>query len=306
MLKKTSILLTSGLAIVTLAGFFGHVHWFLDLFAHFRLQYIWIGVLLAAILAAKKNWSWVGIALTIVLLNTAVVFPTVPAGDITRASDNVLVPDSTRVYFANTYFENRDTATIARSVTRANPDVAIFAEIEPETFAQLSQQLPEYAFAYHHDAPGLFDLAVIARSPLDEPVIHHYADERFPSVEISLPGPNGPLRIIGTHPILPSGAELTHNRNTHLRQLARDIDQRPTLVMGDFNITPWSPVFTRFLQESQLTRHATTATWPTFLPAIGFRIPIDHVLTRNADVLNVQTGQESGADHLPVIVDVLY
>lgn len=300
MLKKTSIFLISGLALVTLAGFFGHVHWFLDLFAHFRLQYIWIGVLLATILAINKQWLWVGIALTIVLLNTAVVLPTLPS------ANHLQQPDSTRVYFANTYFENHDAATIAQSVQRANPDVAIFAEIEPETFAQLSQQLPEYTFAYHHDAPGLFDLAVLSRTQLNEPIIHHYADERFPSVEISLPGPNGPLRIIGTHPILPQGHALWQNRNTHMYALSKDIDDRPTLVMGDFNNTPWSPVFIRFLQESGLTRHATQPTWPTFLPSAGFRIPIDHVLTRNVQVLNTETGEESGADHLPVIVDVVY
>jgi endonuclease/exonuclease/phosphatase (EEP) superfamily protein YafD len=305
MLKKIILFCTSGLSLVTILGFFGHLHWTLDLFAHFRFQYVWIGLILAFLLSLKKEWTWIGVALSCVLLNAAVIVHTFPLAT-QDSSDNVLVPDTTRIYFANTYFANRDAQQIAQSIEREQPDVVILAEIEPDTFAAVSQRLPDYAYTTHYDPDGLFDLGVLSRVSFSEPVIHNYADDRFPSIDISIDGPNQPLRIIGTHPIVPIPGNLWRNRNAHLNGLAQDIDQRPTLVIGDFNITPWSPVFRRFLQEGGLTRQPTDPTWPTFLPATGFRIPIDHVLTRDVKVFSAETGEDTGADHLPVIVDVLY
>jgi endonuclease/exonuclease/phosphatase (EEP) superfamily protein YafD len=90
------------------------------------------------------------------------------------------------------------------------------------------------------------------------------------------------FQLIGTHPLPPGTARYSAERNEQLEKLAEHVRRisGPTVLVGDLNMTPWSPYFTGLLADSGL-RDASkgsgvTGSWPAFLP-IG-RIPIDHCL----------------------------
>lgn len=287
-----------GLSVVTLLGFFGTLHWTIDLFAHFRFQYIWIAAILALIVAIQKQWMWVGVAASVCVLNASVLFNFDSAPEIKNAQNDI------RIYFANTYFNNHDASRIADSVRNVNPDIAIFAEIEAETFAQVSKELPEYTSVFHFDVEGRFDLALLSTQPIEEPALVNYSTSDYPSYDLTFNG----LRVIGTHPILPATKAFAEIRNAHLLNLAREVDSdQPTVVIGDMNITPWSPHFKKMLTAGNLNENRIGTTWPMFLPSPALRIPIDHVLTTDsAAVISGTQGERTGSDHLPIIVDVVY
>jgi endonuclease/exonuclease/phosphatase (EEP) superfamily protein YafD len=79
------------------------------------------------------------------------------------------------------------------------------------------------------------------------------------------------------------------------------------LVAGDFNLTPWSPHFTRFIEQTGLSDcalgHGLLATWPS--QVLPVRIRIDHCFaSRQWRVRNVDVGPKLGSDHLPMTVDL--
>ncbi|MCI5133171.1 MAG: hypothetical protein D3904_17065, partial [Candidatus Electrothrix sp. EH2] len=118
------------------------------------------------------------------------------------------------------------------------------------------------------------------------------------------------VRLLATHPMPPIGPELSRLRNQQLNRLPQYVDTSlPVLLLGDLNISPWSPHFSRLLQRTRLRNSmrgfGVQATWPSANPLFG--IPLDHVLhSDHIVILNRTVGPDAGSDHLPVIVDCAF
>ena len=78
-------------------------------------------------------------------------------------------------------------------------------------------------------------------------------------------------------------------------------------MMGDFNTTPWSPIFTELVDRrdwhDSRWGHGNQATWPAWIG--GFGIPIDHALcTPGIKVLSRSTFDIPGSDHRGVALEI--
>src|SRR5690606_38520127 len=83
----------------------------------------------------------------------------------------------------------------------------------------------------------------------------------------------------------------------------------PSIIAGDINVTPWSPLFESVKNRSGLRDSGLgfgyQPTWPTMLPFAIQRIPIDHVLiSKHFHVSHRALGPAMGSDHFPLIVDL--
>ncbi len=114
--------------------------------------------------------------------------------------------------------------------------------------------------------------------------------------------------LFGVHLASPVGKYRTDKRNKQLASLAEEIQKinQPTVVIGDFNITPWSLYFKEFVQKTRLrdTRKGMGVypTWLAHFPPLA--IPIDHGLTSDGiKVDSFSLGASFGSDHLPIILD---
>ena len=95
-------------------------------------------------------------------------------------------------------------------------------------------------------------------------------------------------------------------------RLARTIGERKhetAIVVGDFNLTPYSPHFKRFVNEARLLPARCCvlhrATWPVVLGDAWFGIPIDHsFVASGVQVVSRTVGPHLGSDHLPVTLTV--
>jgi endonuclease/exonuclease/phosphatase (EEP) superfamily protein YafD len=132
-----------------------------------------------------------------------------------------------------------------------------------------------------------------------------------PAIQATLTIGGRSLRLFGVHaswPVVPrSGAR----RNQQLMLLARHaqrVTTMPLLVVGDLNVSPFSPWFARLLADGGL-RSATEGfgwqpTWPVFLPPAG--IQIDHALVNAAVTVRAfRRGPFIGSDHWPIVVDLV-
>ncbi len=119
-----------------------------------------------------------------------------------------------------------------------------------------------------------------------------------------------PVSIVTTHPLHPLTRRSFALRNDQLGavgDLAGDRTQ-PVMLIGDLNVTMWSPWYRLLVAETQLTNarrgFGVMASWPTFLPPI-MRLPIDHCLVSDELIVtDCRLGPAFGSDHLPLIVDV--
>ena len=97
-------------------------------------------------------------------------------------------------------------------------------------------------------------------------------------------------------------------RNDHLDSLANTsrLIQGPVMLIGDLNLSTWSPYFDDLIKTSGLKDSrkgfGIQATWPVKFPLL--RIPIDHCLVSpSVSISNWARGPDIGSDHFPIIID---
>lgn len=90
-------------------------------------------------------------------------------------------------------------------------------------------------------------------------------------------------------------------RDRLLREVAERVARLPgpLVVMGDFNATPYAPVFKAFLAVADVRPTALlSGTWPDWLGPLGLRL--DHILVRGLVVDNSRVIDPPGSDHRAV------
>jgi endonuclease/exonuclease/phosphatase (EEP) superfamily protein YafD len=121
-------------------------------------------------------------------------------------------------------------------------------------------------------------------------------------------GQSQPFQLIATHPLPPISPGLTASRDSQLLTLAeRCRSNPPSLLVGDFNLAPWSPRFEPILKAGQLTDaslgYGLTPTL-TPLPTLLGGLKVDHVLvSQDLTVRDYSVRPCRHSDHTIVIVD---
>ena len=116
------------------------------------------------------------------------------------------------------------------------------------------------------------------------------------------------LTLMAAHTRSPVRVGRMEQRNEQIRDLGAALQSKngPTILMGDLNATPWSPIFREFLAGSRLENgrqgFGLQASWPAPLGTLG--IPIDHILiSPEVAIHQFDRGPDLGSDHYPIIVD---
>jgi endonuclease/exonuclease/phosphatase (EEP) superfamily protein YafD len=119
-----------------------------------------------------------------------------------------------------------------------------------------------------------------------------------------------------TNPLWERGLRLAR-RGQEMEELARAVkaENGPVVVIGDFNIPPNTVAFSRFIKQAGVAHTSCAGRWrPTWRP-YGWRgkfndanpltgIPIDHLFTRDVQVVSCTVGKDFGSDHLPLLVEL--
>lgn len=170
---------------------------------------------------------------------------------------------------------------IADALRRSGADLIVLAEAAPAY-----QAVPALSDLYPHRQgctdPTRCELLILSRHPMG-PV--KFGDmltgpERLARFTLELPEGPHPT-IVAVHRIKPWYLGLTGGENAWMRAVLSGGHNRPLLVVGDFNASPWSRRMWQLGTRYGL-RHPTwpIATWPAWAGRFG--VQIDHVLTRGA------------------------
>jgi endonuclease/exonuclease/phosphatase (EEP) superfamily protein YafD len=305
----TGFLIAAGLlgCLATLAGFVGGFWWGFELATHFRVQYALVLGGFALILLALRPWRWPALFGAFALLNLSLIAPAYLDADPAGPAADSQPP--LRALLANVNAGNRDHERLRRLIAASDPDVIVLLEATPWLLAQLSDLGERYPHLAAEPRDDLFGIALFSRHPLARSQIVRFGGKAGPpSIVATVTAGVRMFTLIGTHPWPPGSAELAEGRNDQLRALAilaRQI-QPPLLVLGDLNVSPWSPWFAHLLADSGLRDsrrgRGLQPSWPTGWPPLW--IPIDHVLfSEDIRIRHREIGPAIGSDHYPVIVD---
>ncbi|MHA3771209.1 endonuclease/exonuclease/phosphatase family protein [Verrucomicrobiota bacterium sgz303538] len=292
--------------LVTAAGFLGSVHRLLELTSHFRLQYLAVSLLCWAGLLAFRDWRWSHVGLLCVLLNGAVIVPWY-----LDSSHKEAGPDAKpiRVMVANVLTSNRNSAALLTLVATESPDLLALQEIDDYWAGELEVLKQKFPYSKIIPRSDNFGIGLWCRHPLvmAEEVI--LSDAEVPSILAQVKIADQVISILTTHPLPPASKEGFEVRNEQLAATATLIRQSsaPTILLGDLNVTMWSPYYSKFARDSGLVNarrgFGILPTWPTQLPIL--KIPLDHCLVSpSIAVKGVRTGKAIGSDHLPLIADL--
>jgi endonuclease/exonuclease/phosphatase (EEP) superfamily protein YafD len=295
-----------GLALASLLPFAGRLHWRIDLFSHFRAQYLLgLGVLVLFYLL-NRNWRRAVAGLVFAILNASLIYPLY----LPQISGRPFAAGQTyRLLIANVNITNRSFGALRSLTLETEPDFVLLMEIDRAWVEGLSLRELGYAQSVVQPQTNNFGIGLFSRHPLEAAEILVDPAGRTIGVRARALLDCGSLELIGVHPPPPIIAVVSARRDEQIRtafELATAIEGTAILA-GDFNATTWSYALAEPLAKSGLrdsrAGFGTQATWPAFYPAF-LRIPIDHVFISNhLQVLERVVGPNIGSDHLPLWID---
>lgn len=290
-------------SISTLLGFWGRYSWFLDLFSHFRVQYLvslsLIGVLF---LAGSRRWRAV-VFFAFALINFLLIAPFyLGRQDVAPGNARVM-----RAMMINVNTHYGDPHRVRQVIQEVDSDVLVLEEISSRWMNDLDCLESAYPHSHLQTRDDNFGIGLFSKFPFMESEIVYVGEAAVPTIIATLDNGREPFCIIATHPPPPFGATYSRWRNDQLEQLPDYISSElPVLLLGDLNMTPWSYHFRKLIKRSGLRDSSRGCgiqpTWPSFNPL--FFIPIDYCLhSPDIVVLSKVIGDDIGSDHYPVIVD---
>ena len=302
-------LLLTGLVLLSAAGHLGGPYRVLELASHFRVQYLLLTGLLLLLFAARRQARWSALALVAAALNLhGLLSPMVPAAVAVTDSGRDAV--AVRRLLANLQYSNNAHEAFITLATDEQPDIIVVEEVTrdwAEALAGLGQRYPARLLV-PRDSP--FGIGILSRWPMPDVEQLDFGHRRYPALLARITTPGGPLSLLAAHPPPPVDDGLFMVRNHQLREAAALLQQLGprTVLLGDLNTSPWSPLFSELLQTSGMNNardgFGLLPTWPSYFPPA--MIPIDHCLVSpDTRVRAIKTGPRIGSDHLPLIIDLL-
>ena len=274
-----------------------------QLFTHFKLQYLLVSVLLCVALALYRRPLYVGGLLVAVALNASLVVPWyVP--DSSPDNDRQL-----KLLNANVLSSNTDHQPLFELLDAEAPDVVVLQEVSGQWLEALDPLRQAYPYSYAEAREGNFGIALFSRIPFTSASHTDSPPLGYPTIIATLDVEGTALHLVGTHPMIPVSGQFYVDRNEQLASIVELIKGRdgPHVLIGDLNASMWDINY-RELEDHTGLRNARVGfgivpTWPTFMPFA--MIPIDHVLVSDdVSVVELRSGPRIGSDHLPLIVTI--
>lgn len=275
----------------------------IELFSHFRLQYLVVSVLLVFVFGVLRNPTYAGVLLITAIFNASFVLPWY-IGDAPSSSGPPL-----KLVLANVRASSTEYQRLVDFVAAEDPDMVFLQETNSEWVTGTKVLLENYPYAFTESRQGNFGIAMYSKRPLDS--VRHVDSPplNYPTIVATATLNGEPVTFVSTHPMIPLGRRFYAARNEHLKSIVEIVNQTAgkVVLLGDFNASNWDVKF-RDLEKSTGLRSTQrgfglSPSWPTFLPFA--MIPIDHVLiSEGIGVIETRAGKRIGSDHLPLIVTI--
>ncbi|WP_413281227.1 endonuclease/exonuclease/phosphatase family protein [Floridanema evergladense] len=299
------MLVTILIILLSITGYLGKFNYILDLTAHFKLQYLVIGFCAFFFFLLTRNKIGLVISVGCILLNLVEIVPWYLPQSAIAAETTV---GQLKVFQSNVLYNNKKYSKVISLVREEKPDIAVFVEVSEVWAKELAALKDLLPYSVISQDSYNFGTALFSKFPLEKVSLEQFQGPRK-TIVATIKYRGKEVIVMGTHPNYPLQKIGFIHRNSQLQAMADYLVKvnNSVIVMGDFNITMWSPFYKRFIEETKLKNgrfgFGVQPTWPNFLPLLS--IPIDHCfVSENIQVIRSRTGRDVGSDHLPMITDL--
>lgn len=201
--------------------------------------------------------------------------------------------------FFNKFYENSNYPSINEAIKRVDPDIIGFAEITKEDLTKLhvSRQYP-YSFIKITDDG--YTLGLFSKHPIKQLSLKGFSGSRMIALESMWNGSFYTIIVVHfSSPVRPIDLAARNKELNALRHYIKQINSQPLLLMGDFNLTPWSKTYDALENNLPSLKNIAKGqglnfTWGIYLPIVQ----IDHIFVpKNAVVESFSTESVKGSDH---------
>lgn len=283
------------------------VHWLFELFTHYAPYYVLIALGFSVFHLFKKEWLWTACWTTLLFVNLLPILPylttTVPLNSPSLTSYQA--PELS-ILTQNVYYKNTDTAEFYARVDELSPTIFVVNEAHAIWGTAQSEVLRDYPSTAITEKTGVHGIFMGSKVPgtfTEIPLGQQVGLEFIPE--------DKSYRVLGVHPEAPVSFSWATGRNEQFEDLITyaNSSELPTIIIGDFNCTPWSPYFKNLISKSGLTDSrlgfGMVTTWKA--NSLLFWLPIDHALVSpNVQVLDFTSYKTEVSDHKAIEVQVSF
>jgi endonuclease/exonuclease/phosphatase (EEP) superfamily protein YafD len=308
------VVLTLTLLAATVCAAGARYFWLGDLAVHFQVQYAAMGLVGFVLLLAVRAPAWALLALAVASWNAmggAPALVTHPV-NLPKVAGEQATGDPVRLRIAsiNVFYANDNSGRVIDFIRRERPDAVALQEMDADWRRALAPLERDYPHRYQTIGGGDRGITLLSRLPMKDVSVLPIGVRAEPAIQATLMAQGRELRLFAVHTSWPLTPNSAGRRNLQLMRLAEHAREvtLPLVVIGDLNITAFSPHFQQLLANGRLKSAAEgfgwQATWPTFLPLAG--IQIDHALVNSRlAVEHFNRGTPVGSDHLPILTDLI-
>ena len=215
--------------------------------------------------------------------------------------------DCLTVITANIYNLPSAMEALFQLAEQENADIVAINEAVPSlSMERYADAFPAYAYGTHATwknlpKPAGDPLTLLSKNEFAfSDTVSSDGTGRRPYIIADLDGAWSDTRIIATHALVPLSPSMINARNTLLQEASTALQGQDTFIMmGDFNLTPWSPTFRR-LPGKRAGDPRLSNTWPTFFPPLG--LSIDHIMfDGDLELVEFKVLESVGSDHYPIL-----
>jgi len=296
------------LVAVLIAGTLGGRSAVLDLFSHFQMQYATCALLALLVMLLARRWWWGLLAAVLLVFCAARIAPMYVPGPVYAHGEQ----RDLRLLLMNIQRDNRRFDLIRETVVSYDPDIIIVQELASQAMRELHALTSEHRYRLIRTREDHFGIGLMSRVPLTRTEIVEVGPSGVPSLHVGLELKGESIELLTTHPLPPIPVSNTPSRNAQLtdvgRRMQKMMKRSPAILIGDLNVTPWSPNWDRLFGDQPFHNarrgFGVLPTWSMHHPFV-LRIAIDHCLVSEQwRVVHCATGPDIGSDHLPLIVDL--
>jgi endonuclease/exonuclease/phosphatase (EEP) superfamily protein YafD len=211
-----------------------------------------------------------------------------------------------KVAFFNTLYTNNNFDEINKQIRSVDADILGLSEMTPDRIASIDA-LKDYPYSVVDLNYRSKDTSIYSKFPIERITEIDQDTDFFNTGKVDIDGKN--YNIIVAHPVPPINTYWYEIRKTVFGKLSdriNKIDKSDTILMGDFNLTPWSPVysvFTRSMPELKNTAygHGLNTTWGEGL----IKLHIDHIFVpNNTEIKEYKILGNAGSDHKMIFAKI--
>lgn len=309
--------LTTLVAVTTILPALPIAHGFVRVCDFPRLQIALLAALLLPVTlvfgpGGWAQWLMLGVQLAVVVRQGLICLRYTPLWRNQSIAVDGPPPEGSdvRIVTCNVKMSNRRYDQLAETISRADPDIAIFLEVDAGWCEALRTLAKDRPHVVQRPQDNSFGILVLSRLELDEVDVRFRLLPDVPSVNAAVRLVDGRrFRLHVLHPEPPVPYADTIGRDAELVLTAEEInaDTLPAVVTGDLNDVAWSRTTHRFqrltgLLDPRVGRgfyNSFHADYPFF------RWPLDHLFhDAQFRLVRLDRLDHVGSDHFPMLFEV--